>query len=402
MPKFEYVITDEAGRKKEGTINASNKQKATEKLRRKNEIIISITEKKRGKFFLFGKPKMGLQEKVVFTKSLATMIKVGITVTEAFEIILDQAEKKGLRSMFEDILERIKTGQSLASSLRKYNSVFSDLFVNMIETGEKSGNLGRVLQRLTIQLEKEHEIRKKVLTALIYPAVIISVTVIMAIGIVLFIMPKITKIFEKLNIDLPLPTRILIGFSKFLTEQTLMAIGITVGIVGGIIFLRKSKALKPFWHTLSLKLPVFGDLLISANVARFSRTINSLLQSGVPVAEGLKMTGKMLDNTLYKTALEEVGEKIAQGGSMGKNLEKYKKLFPRLATKMLEIGEKTGSLEVTTKYIAQLYEKNVEDKTRNLSVLLEPLLLVFMAVMVGGIALSIILPIYQLPNLLNK
>ena len=330
------------------------------------------------------------------------MIKVGITVTEAFEIIFAQAEKRGLRSMFEDILERIKTGQSLASSLRKYNSVFSNLFVNMIETGEESGNLGRVLHRLTIQLEKEYELKKRVFSALIYPAVIISVTIIMAIGIVLFIMPKITGIFEKFDIDLPLPTRILIGFSKFLTEQTLIAIGMTVGIVGGIIFLGKLKALKPFWHTLSLKLPVFGDLLISANVARFSRTINSLLQSGVPVAEGLEMTGKMLDNTLYKTALEEVGEKIAQGGSIGKNLEKHGKLFPQLATKMLEIGEKTGSLEVTTKYIAQLYEKNVEDKTRNLSVLLEPLLLVFMAVMVGGIALSIILPIYQLPSLLNK
>lgn len=402
MPKFEYVITDKAGRKKEGTINASNKQKATEKLRRKNEIIISITEKKRGRLFLFGKPRMSLQEKVVFTKSLATMIKVGITVTEAFEIIFDQAEKRGLKSMFEDILERIKTGQSLASSLRKYNHVFSDLFVNMIETGEESGNLGRVLHRLTIQLEKEYELRKRVTTALIYPAVIISVTIIMAVGIVLFIMPKITKIFEKFDIDLPLPTRMLIGFSKFLTEQTLIAVAVTVGITGGIIFLAKLKALKPFWHTLSLKLPVFGDLLISANVARFSRTINSLLQSGVPVAEGLGMTGKMLDNTLYKTALEEVGEKIVQGGSIGENLEKHKRLFPQLATKMLQIGEKTGSLEVTTKYIAQLYEKNVEDKTRNLSVLLEPLLLVFMAVMVGGIALSIILPIYQLPNLLNK
>ncbi|NIA02438.1 MAG: hypothetical protein GWP15_03570 [Nitrospirae bacterium] len=345
---------------------------------------------------------MSLEEKINFTKSLAIMIKVGITITEAFEILLDQTKNKNLRVMYEDIIERIRAGQSLAKSLKRYDYVFSNLFINMIKTGEDSGSLEYVLKRLGIQLEKEYEIRKRVITAFIYPAVIMSVTVIMAIGIVLFIMPKITKIFESFNIDLPLPTRMLIGFSRLLTEQPLLSIAVIGGVIGGLIFIFRLKVLKPFWHILLLKLPIFGKILVYANVARFSRTLNSLLQSGVPVAEGLKMTGEMLDNIQYKTVLEEVSEKIEKGGSIGENLAKHEKLFPPLATKMIHIGEKSGSLEVTTKYIARLYERDVENKTKNLSVLLEPLLLVFMAVMVGGIALSIILPIYQLPNLLSK
>ena len=402
MPKFDYLVSDSAGRKKEGTIKAANSQEATDKLREEYEIIISVTEKKRRKFFIFSKPSMSLEEKINFTKSLAIMIKVGITITEAFEILLDQTKNKNLRVMYEDIIERIRAGQSLAKSLKRYDYVFSNLFINMIKTGEDSGSLEYVLKRLGIQLEKEYEIRKRVITAFIYPAVIMSVTVIMAIGIVLFIMPKITKIFESFNIDLPLPTRMLIGFSRLLTEQPLLSIAVIGGVIGGLIFIFRLKVLKPFWHILLLKLPIFGKILVYANVARFSRTLNSLLQSGVPVAEGLKMTGEMLDNIQYKTVLEEVSEKIEKGGSIGENLAKHEKLFPPLATKMIHIGEKSGSLEVTTKYIARLYERDVENKTKNLSVLLEPLLLVFMAVMVGGIALSIILPIYQLPNLLSK
>lgn len=402
MPKFTYVVTDQSGRKKEGAISAANKDSAIKKLRKKDEIIISIVEEGYGKIFIFGKPSMGLQDKIVFTKCLGTMLKVGITITEAFEILAHQTQKGGLKRMYEDIIEMIRSGQSLANCLKKYNNIFSDLFINMIETGEESGNLEKVLNRLAIQLEKEYEIRKRVISAFIYPAVIIAITIMMSIGIVAFIMPKITEIFERFDMPLPLPTRILIWISKFLTEKPLLAILIALSIIAFFIFVPRIKAIKPFWHTLMLKLPIFGDILVSANVARFARTINSLLQAGVPITEGLKLTANMLDNIVYKIAIDEACEKIEQGANIGESLEKEEKLFPQLATRMLYIGEKTGSLELTTRHIAKLYEKNVEDKTKNLSVLLEPILLVFMAVMVGGIALSIILPIYQLPNLLNK
>lgn len=402
MSKFNYVITTRSGVKKEGAISASTQQAAIQKLQDKGDIVISVTQETHGKWYIFGKPSMGLQEKVIFTKSLATMIKVGITITEAFEIMSDQTKKPNQKIMFDDIIDRIKSGQSLARSLKKYDHIFPDLYINMIQTGEESGNLEQVLHRLAIQLEKEYEIRKRVVSAFIYPAVIIVITVLMSIGIVAFIMPKITDMFKNFDVTLPLPTRFLIGFSDFLTNHTLVAVAIGAMIIGLFIILPKIKVLKPFWHALILKLPVFGDILVSSNVARFARTLNSLMKAGIPIAEGLRLTGAMLDNLMYKNMLQEASDKVEQGGNLGESLAINEKLFPILATKMLYIGEKTGSLELTTRHVAQLYEKNVDTKTRNLSVMLEPFLLVFMALMVGGIALSIILPIYQLPNMIGR
>lgn len=339
---------------------------------------------------------------MLFTKHMATMIKVGITITEALEILISQTKEKANRRMYENILERVQSGQSLSTSLKNYDYIFPEVFINMLATGEKSGTLEQIFEYLDVQLEKEYELRKKVVSAFIYPAVIIGVTLLVVIGIVLFIMPRITEIFESFNVELPLITKILIGFSGFVIDNPFISLGISLGIIMFFIFIFRVKFLKPFWHRISLRLPVFGKVLIYANLARFSRTISSLLQSGVSLTEALGITANALTNTVYKKAIYLARDKVEQGGNFGESLAGNERLFPQLATKTLYIGEKTGSLEVTSKRLAELYEHNVDSITRNLSVLLEPLLLVFMAILVGGIAISIILPIYQLPNLLKK
>jgi type IV pilus assembly protein PilC len=224
----------------------------------------------------------------------------------------------------------------------------------------------------------------------------------MAIGIVIFIMPKITKIFKSFKVDLPLPTRIMIGLSDILTQKPLTALLVVAAIVGLFIFLLKLKALKPFWHKIILNLPIFGKILVTANVARFARTLNSLIQATVPVTDALIITGNMLDNYFYKKALIEASEKVEQGGKIGESLEAYPKLFPILFTKLIFLGEKTGTLDTISEKAAELYERETDTKTKNLSVVIEPLLLVFMAGIVGGMAISVMLPIYQLPNLLSK
>lgn len=402
MPKYEYTLSDEKGLRTKGVLSAASKEIASQKLRGKNKIIISITEKKSDRTWLIFRPKLSFQEKMTFVKSLSTMIKVGIPVTEALKIIAGQSERKGIKEMYKDIIDRLKSGQSLAKSLRKYDYTFSELFINMIETGEQSGNMDEVLDYLDLQLEKEYDLRKKITSAFIYPAVISGITILLAIGIVIFIMPKIIKIFRSFDMDLPAPTRALIAMSNFFSETPLLAAGTIIGTIAFFIILSRFKFIKELMHRLTLHIPVFGKILIEANVARFSRALNSLLQSGVPITEALKITGKMLDNSQYKKALLRAGEKVEQGGELGKSLGINKKLFPPLCTKMIEIGEKSGSMETTTDSIAKLYEKNVDSKTKNLSVLLEPLLLVFMGVIVGGMALSIIMPIYQLPNLMSK
>ncbi|MBT4917265.1 type II secretion system F family protein [Candidatus Peregrinibacteria bacterium] len=404
MAKYEYVVTDDNGRKNTGFIDSSSREVALKKVREEfpDKIVISVTEKAKGRFYFTFKPSLSFQEKMLFTKNLATMIKVGITVTESLEILANQASKKNVKSMYEDIIEMIRSGQTLANSLRKYNYIFSDLFINMIQTGEESGNLEKTLVYLDRQLEKEYETRKKIVGAMIYPIVIICLTVVMAIGIVVFIMPKITSIFGKFDIVLPLPTRILIALSGFIGNHTLLAAAIGIGTVAFLITIFKVKFLKPFWHKVAIYTPIFGGIIIAGNLARFSRTLNSLLQTGVPITDSLEITGRMIGNSMYGKAIKEASEKVEQGGHLGESFEGYEKLFPDMATKMMFIGEKTGSMEVATKRLAELYEGVVDSKTRNISTLIEPFLLVLMAVMVGGIALSIIMPIYQLPNLLGQ
>ncbi|PIR55494.1 hypothetical protein COU74_00535 [Candidatus Peregrinibacteria bacterium CG10_big_fil_rev_8_21_14_0_10_36_19] len=402
MPKFNYVITDDSGRRNEGVVNASTLVEAREKLSGQPGNLISLVEDTSMTTWFWQKPHLSLQDKLMFVKHMSTMIKVGITITEAITILINQTSAPNNQKMYKNILERIRSGQSLSQSLQEYDYVFSNIFINMIGAGEQSGTLPKVLEYLDLQLEKEYELRKKVISAFIYPGVIISVTFLLTIAIVLFVMPKITDIFESFDVTLPLVTRILIGFSKFVTEQTLLFFAIVVGAVSFFVYIFRAKFMKPFWHRVVIYLPVFGKLLVYANLARFARTMSSLLQSGLPVVKALDITGNMLDNHLYKNALKEAAFKVDKGGKIGDSLEGNPRLFPPIATKMIYIGEKTGSLNVTTESLATLYEREVDTITRNLSVLLEPFLLVFMAALIGGIALAIVLPIYQLPSLISK
>lgn len=402
MPKYHYVISSQDGVKKEGEIVTSNLELARAKLEVNQNIIISIMEDKKMGNWFWERPSLGFQDKLMFVKNLATMQRVGITMSEAISIIMDQTKSANNLKMYENILEMLKSGQTLSKSLREYNYIFPDIMINMIETGEESGTMEKVLTYIDIQMEKEYEIRKKVISAFIYPAVIISITMILAIGIVLFIMPKIIKIFSNFDVKLPLPTRVLIGVSNLITQHTLSTLAAIAAIIIFIVFIFRLKMLKPFFDRIILYIPVFGGILISSNLARFSRTLNSLLQSGIPVTKALDIIIKMMDNKMYREALERAHDKIEQGGKLGESLENNGRLFPALATKLLEIGERTGSMESTTGSLADLYERKVDSVTKNLSVLLEPLLLVFMGTLVGGIALAIILPIYQLPSLLQK
>lgn len=402
MKRFDYIASNNEGVHKKGTINATNIEEATDKLRADFDIIISVLEKPKRELNLFSAPHFSMEDKMMFTKHMATMIKVGITIAEALEIMADQAIKVNNRRMYENLIERIKAGQSLAQSLREYPNVFSEVFINMVETGEEAGNLDEVLAYLDVQLEKEYDIRKKIVSAFIYPGVIVSVTMLLMLCIVVFVMPKITDIFNSFDVTLPLPTRILIAFSTFLTDKPLLALLYAIILIAATMGILRLKFLKPAIHRIVLYLPVFGKILIYANVARFSRTLNSLLASGVPLTEALVIIEHMMSNHIYQKAINLSRAKVEQGGKLSEALEEYKRIFPILATRMIYIGETTGNMEITTDHLARLYEKNVDNITRNLSVLLEPILLVFMGVLIGGFAISIILPIYQLPNLIGK
>ncbi len=401
MKRFNYIASNKEGVRKKGTITAATQEEATEKLRDDFPIIISVLEKQKTQITWFSSPSFSMEDKMMFAKHISIMIRVGITITDALEIMAEQTGRKNNRKMYENLIERIKAGQSLAQSLREYPKVFSEVFINMVETGEEAGNLDEVLEYLDMQLEKEYDLHKKIVSAFIYPGVIVSITMILMLGIMIFIMPKITEIFSSFDVQLPLPTRILIAFSSFITETPFMALGAAILAIVGVMAIFKARFLKPFWHRVILHLPVFGKILVYANVARFSRTLNSLLASGVPLTEALIVIEHMMGNHIYQKAINLCRAKVEKGGKLSEALEEYKKIFPLLASRMIYIGETTGNMEVTTDHLARLYEKNVDNITRNLSVLLEPILLVFMGLLIGGFAISIILPIYQIPNMVG-
>lgn len=402
MKKFRYKIADKAGLEAKGLLEAETERDAIRRLNQQGHSVISIRELRKGGLPFWEKAHLSFEDKMLFTKQLATLLRAGITITEALQILASQTAQANNRQMYENILTSIRAGQSLSESMKPYDYVFSDLFINMIETGEKSGTLDQILNYLDEQLEKEYELRKKVVSAFIYPAVILSITLLLSLGIVFFIMPKITEIFTSFDIVLPLPTRILIGFSSLLTERPLFTFCCAFILVAFLVFLFKWKAIKPQRDWLSLHLPVFGRVLHYANLARFARTLTSLLSAGMTITKALNVIANMMTNTLYKEAIRNSAAKVEQGGQLGEAFEGQEHLFPALAVKMLYVGEKTGNLETTMGQLAQLYERDVDSVTRNLTVLLEPILLVFMGMMVGGVAISIILPIYQLPNLLSR
>ncbi|PIZ76482.1 hypothetical protein COY05_00785 [Candidatus Peregrinibacteria bacterium CG_4_10_14_0_2_um_filter_38_24] len=399
MPKFEYVLTTNGGKHEDGEIFAQDRETAIRKLQTADKIILSCNEITKGKHeWFWEKPSLSSEDLLMFTKYLAAMITAGITIAEAFDIIISQTKDAGSKKMFENITTAMRNGQTMSKSLALYPDVFSEIYVNMIGIGEESGTLEQALTGLETQLEKDADLRSKIKAAFIYPIIILIVTLLMAFGIVIFIMPKVMKIFTTFKVDLPLPTRILIWG----TNNVWLILATTIVAVITMIFLFKFKFIKKLWNKLSLHFPIFGNILIKTYLARFSRTLHSLLQSGIVMTKALQISSETIGSETYKDIIIESKQKVEQGGSLSSSLESHPKYFPTIMAKMLMVGEKTGSMEKAVGHLANLYEKEVDNITKNLSVLLEPLLLIFMATIVGGLAISIIMPIYQLPNLISK
>ncbi len=401
MKKFKYVTSTEDGATEKGSVHAATKEDAAEKLRKEKKVIISLEETAKVRDWFWQRPSLSFVEKMAFTEHLATMMRVGVTVTEAMDILKQQTKRENNKRMFENIVQMIRSGQTLAKSLSEYDKIFSEVFISMISIGEESGTLEKTMDHLNLQLEKDYELRKRVISAFVYPIFIVSLTLLLTAGIIIFVLPKITKIFSSFDVDLPLPTRILMGTSEFVTGHPIISTILTIAFGGLMTFLIKTKHLKSARDNGILYIPIFGKLAKYVNLARFSRMLNSLMQAGVPITKSLQITSKMLTSLPYKEAVADAKKKVEKGGALGEAFPNDK-LFPILVTKMILIGEKTGSLEQTTAHLANMYEKNVNDLTKNLSTLLEPILLVFMGMLVGGVAVSVILPIYQLPNLLQS
>lgn len=343
------------------------------------------------------KPRMSFVNLVMVTKHMATMIKAGIPLTEVLETVKDQQTSKILADVYGSLLSKVRNGTSFAESLASYPSIFDHFYTSLVSIGESSGKLDENLTFLAEQLTKENTLRKKIQSAVMYPALVfISVTVMGGL-ISFFILPQLIEFFDAFEVELPITTKILLWFAHFIKDYGLLMVVFLAAAFVAFSLALTNKTFRYIWHKIMLKLPLFGKLIFYGQLARMCRNLGILLQSGVPVLGSIETTSNTLNNLYLEKKIEQLAQDLNKGTSIGKllSLEKYE-VFPKLMTKMVAVGEKTGKLDETLLYLAEFYEEEIDTAAKNVTTLLEPVLLLILGLGIGFVALAIITPIYEL------
>lgn len=396
---FSYKITNNKGKIKKGTLEAADIKKARDHLMLLDGTIVSLRpyKKKQSRFSVdisFG--HISLLEKVMFAKHLSVMIKAGMPIDDALEVLASSGSDT-MKKKLKEILIEVRKGNSLADTLRKYPKDFDSLFTNMIHVGETAGNLVANLELLAVQQRKNYELRSKIKAASVYPIIILVAIIGLIVVMSLFVLPKITDFFGTLQMELPLPTRILMGTSGFFINYWWAVIlGIFVVMLVLQIMLRFKKT-RLSLHRLLLKIPIFGNISRNINLAIFCRTLASLLDSGITIDQSLKILSGTLTNEVYVREITILYHKVLKGNTL-ESAMRNPHLYPPIVSRMTKVGETSGNLTDVLSYLAEFYEAEVDSATKNLSTVLEPALLILIGLIVGFVAISIIGPIYDLTS----
>lgn len=401
MPNYLYIAKSLSGQTQKGTREAASKTELARLLREEGMVLISVESaevkkaaKKFADFFSFG--WVPLVEKMMFAEHLAVMIGAGLAATRALEALSRQTKNKLFAKTINQLNDDIKKGSGLAEALARHPRVFSNLFVNMVKVGEASGNLEKVLKILAHQMKKDHEIISKVRGAMIYPAIIVGAVFAVGALMMVLVVPQLTQIFQEMNTELPYSTRLIIFISDFLSQHWAWSVLIILAAILGLRVAIRTKAAKSFIDRLILKLPVFGGISKKINSGRLALTLGSLIESGVPIVQGLQIVSGTLSNQNFSQSLKEAAETIQRGELFSKTLEKYPELYPAMVKQMVEVGEETGTLgEILTK-LAEFYEEEVTNITKGLTAIIEPILMIIIGVVVGFFAISMIQPMYSI------
>ena len=338
---------------------------------------------------------LSLNDKMFFARHMAIMSRSGMQLLDILKTLKKQTKSKSFAKVLDGIIENVKKGQFLSDGLAKHQKMFGDFFINIVRVGEISGTLAENLEYLADSLEKKKELESKVKGALIYPIIILVATLGLTAGLTFFIFPKILPIFRSLNVTLPAITRIFIFISTFMIAHGIaLFAGIFVFAIGVFLILRIS-FIRYLWHRLLIFLPVVGPMIQSYNMVSFIRSLALLLKSGVKIVQALEITAKSSMNLVYKKTLNDVAKGVGEGEPISKHLAFHPGLFSGVFTQMIAVGEDTGKLTDTSTYLADYYERELDNTTKTLSSVLEPMLLVVMGFIVGFVALAIIMPIYE-------
>jgi type IV pilus assembly protein PilC len=396
MPVFTYKGTNRAGVSVAGEMTASNKNELQSLLRRQQITPTRMSEK--GKEFNLPTFGGGVKSKelAIFTRQFSVMIDAGLPLVQCLEILASQQENKVFQKVLTGTRGAVEGGSNLSAAMKQYPKVFDPLYTNMVEAGETGGILDTILQRLSAYIEKNVKLQRAVKSALVYPVGVLTIAVLVIVLLLWKVVPVFATLFAGLGVDLPLPTRIVIGMSHFVGSifGFLIFVGV-IAVVVGIKIWYGTKSGRMVIDTIILKLPVLGILMRKIAVARFTRTLGTLISSGVPILEGLDITARTSGNAVIEKALTQVRKALEEGKSLTEPL-KDSEVFPGMVTQMIAVGEQTGAMDAMLQKIADFYEEEVDAAVKDLLTALEPIMIVFLGLVVGGVVISMYLPLFSL------
>ncbi len=396
--KFKYKARNQSGKLQEGIVEATTLANASAVLQRHNLIVVSIEPvEESGLLMSISRvwEGVGAKEFVVFSRQLAVMIEAKVPIMTAIKGIINQAENPYFAKVLSSVLADIDEGKSLSESLGKHKDVFSDLYINMIQSGEVSGNLQKSLNDLADNVEKNYALTQKVKGVLYYPAFIMTAFFLVGFLMMTFVVPKLTEMLEDTNAKLPITTKILMATGSFMQSYWwAVLLAIILAVAGLIYYVRTDDGKKEF-DVIKLKLPIVSKVFRYIYLARFAENFSTLVRSGIPIVNALHISGRVVGNSVFEQAINEAAEKVKTGGTIGEVLAR-KKEFPPIMTQMIKVGEETGKLDTTLTSMAKFYEREADQIISNLSSIIEPILIVLLGVGVGTLVFSIIIPIYNI------
>ena len=402
--KFKYkAIKPTGGESYEAFSEAPDRFALYRNLKATGENVIYAEEVKNRSFFkgfsldwIFS--RVGAHDKIIFARNLGAMVEAGLPISRALSVMEKETRNRKLKKVFIALNESVKKGKALNEALKDFPEIFSPLFVSMVGSGEESGGLPKSLKVLSHQMEAAYLLERKVKGAMIYPAIILSIMVIIAVLMLIYVVPTLTATFKELNVELPLSTQIVIFMSDFLKNHAIFSVLIILGASVVVSLFGKSQFGRRFYHSAVLKLPIISPIVKETNAARTARTLSSLLSAGVNVISAFQITEDVVQNIYYKKVLSLAKESIKKGEPVAEIFSSHDKLYPTFVSEMVAIGEETGKLGEMLEGVATFYENEVEQRTKDMSTVIEPFLMVVIGAAVGFFALSMILPMYSLVN----
>jgi type IV pilus assembly protein PilC len=400
MPSFVFVARETtSGREIRSSVEAATEQAAIAALLNRNLLVVNIQEKisKKGRT---GGGKVSLQDQVIFTRQLATMIDAGLAMVQSLQALAEQSTNKAMRDVLRDICSRVEAGDSFSEALQKHPKIFSRLYFSMVSAGEKGGLLAEILARLATYLENTARLRKKVKSAMMYPTVVTCVAIAITTFLLIKVIPVFGDIYSGFGAKLPGPTQFLINLSDLVKKYFFVLLLLGGGAVYGWLRFIKTKAGRQFWDSRRIKLPVFGGLAHKICLARFTRTLASLIRSGVPILEVLQIVSQTVGNVVMEKAIRESAADIERGESISAALSKHP-VFPNMIIRMITAGEQTGKIDNMLERISDFLDEEIETTLSGLTSLSEPILIVVLGVVIGGMVICMFLPIFKMSEIVN-